>query len=96
MKHKRLERLAMFAQVAEQNSFAKAAEVLGVSKGHLSEQVKKLEREYGVPLMVRTTRNIRLTTEGLSAMVNESRWHHKDHSTRHVHRDLFNQNNLRI
>lgn len=68
MKHKRLERLAMFAEVAVQLSFAKAAEKLRVSKGHLSEQVKKLEQDYGVPLMVRTTRSVRLTTEGLDAL----------------------------
>lgn len=64
MHHKRIERLMMFAEVAEQLSFAKAAVSLGVSKGHLSEQIKKLEHEYATPLVVRTTRSVRLTTEG--------------------------------
>lgn len=68
MRHKRLERLAIFAEAAELLNFAKAAEKLGVSKGHLSQQIKKLEQEYGVPLMVRNTRNIRLTTEGRNAL----------------------------
>jgi len=62
--HKRLESLALFAQVAETLSFTRAAERLGVSKGYLSEQVKRLERELGVALLIRSTRSVRLTEEG--------------------------------
>ena len=64
MQHKRLERLILFAEVAKHLSFAKAAEQLGISKGYLSEQVKRLEQEYATPLLVRTTRSVRLTLEG--------------------------------
>jgi len=68
MQHKQLERLLLFTEVAEQLSFVKAAESLGISKGYLSEQVKKLEQEYATPLLVRTTRSVRLTTEGQKAL----------------------------
>ena len=68
MQHKRLERLLLFAEVAEHLNFAKAAEKLGISKGHLSEQIKKLEQEYSTPLLVRTTRSVRLTSEGQKAL----------------------------
>lgn len=68
MQHKRFERLLLFAEVAEQKSFTRAAEQLGVSKGHLSDQIKKLEQEYATPLLVRTTRSIRLTSEGYKAL----------------------------
>lgn len=64
MQHKRLERLVLFAEVAEQLSFSKAAEQLGISKGYLSDQIKTLEQEMSTPLLVRTTRSVRLTTEG--------------------------------
>lgn len=58
----------LFAEVAEQMSFAKAAEKVGISKGHLSEQIKKLESDYDTPLLVRTTRNLRLTDVGHKAL----------------------------
>lgn len=64
MQHKRLERLLLFAEVANQLNFAKAATQLGISKGYLSDQVKRLEGEYATPLLVRSTRSVRLTTEG--------------------------------
>ncbi|QFU01056.1 HTH-type transcriptional regulator DmlR [Halomonas sp. THAF5a] len=62
--HKRLEGLMLFSEVATHLSFTLAAERLGISRGYLSERVKRLERELGVPLLVRTTRNVRLTEEG--------------------------------
>ncbi|WP_158773272.1 LysR family transcriptional regulator [Cobetia sp. L2A1] len=62
--HKKMERLMLFAQVAESLSFTRAAEVLGISRGYLSEQVRRLEREIGAPLLIRTTRAVRLTEEG--------------------------------
>lgn len=41
---------------------------IGNSKGHLSEQIKKRESDYDTPLLVRTTRNVRLTDEGHKAL----------------------------
>ncbi|WP_375753292.1 LysR family transcriptional regulator [Vibrio sp. HN007] len=61
---KRIERLMLFVGLAEILNFTKAAESLGVSKGFLSEQIKKLETELRCPLLIRTTRSVRLTQEG--------------------------------
>lgn len=62
--HKKFERLFLFSEVAKQLSFTEAAAELGISKGYLSEQVRELEAEYGQPLLVRSTRNVKLTQQG--------------------------------
>lgn len=62
--HKKLERLLLFAEVASQLSFTNAAERLGISKGYLSAQIKQLETELSTPLLVRSTRSVRLTSAG--------------------------------
>lgn len=54
----------LFVETAQQLSFTKAAENLSISKGYLSDQIKKLETELACPLLVRTTRSVRLTQEG--------------------------------
>ena len=64
--HKKIERLLLFGEVASQLSFTKAAQQLAISKGYLSAQVKQLERELATPLLVRTTRNVRLTEAGIA------------------------------
>ncbi|MBE9607910.1 LysR family transcriptional regulator [Chitinilyticum piscinae] len=53
-----------FACVAEQGSFTRAAEVLGVSKALLSKQVAQLERRLDAQLLYRTTRRLDLTEAG--------------------------------
>jgi DNA-binding transcriptional LysR family regulator len=62
--HKKIERLFLFSEIAKQLSFTKAAVELGISKGYLSEQIKQLEVEFGRPLLIRSTRNVKLTTHG--------------------------------
>ena len=62
--HKRAELLLLFLTLAEQLSFTKAAKTLGISKGHLSEKIKLLEQHLKTPLLIRTTRNVRLTLQG--------------------------------
>ena len=54
----------LFVEIAQQLSFTKAAKNLSISRGYLSEQIKKLEAEFSCPLLVRTTRSVRLTAEG--------------------------------
>lgn len=53
--------LVPFLQVAEQGSFRKAADVLGVSPQAVSQAVAKLEAELGVKLLARTSRTVSLT-----------------------------------
>ncbi len=59
-----LKRLAIFATVVEQGSFAKAAELLQMSRSSVSEQVALLEEALKVRLLQRTTRQLTLTTDG--------------------------------
>jgi DNA-binding transcriptional LysR family regulator len=62
--HKKLERLMLFSEVAEYLSFTVAAEKLNISRGHLSSQIRRLEQEMKVVLLIRSTRSVRLTPEG--------------------------------
>jgi len=65
-----IERMRLFAEVVKQGSFTKAADSLGVSKGYLSTQVKLLESELQKQLLVRNTRNMRLTSAGTAVFSN--------------------------
>jgi LysR family nitrogen assimilation transcriptional regulator len=50
-----------FAQVATAGSFSLAAKELRVAQPALSRQIRKLEQELGVDLLVRHGRGVRLT-----------------------------------
>jgi DNA-binding transcriptional LysR family regulator len=54
----------LFSEVAEHLSFTLAASKLEVSRGHLSSQIRRLEKEMGLALFIRSTRSVRLTPEG--------------------------------
>lgn len=58
--------LSCFVEVAAQLSFSKAAEALHVSQPTVSHQIKALEDELGCALLVRSTRSVRLTDDGLA------------------------------
>lgn len=59
-----IQRLAIFAAVADTLSFSLAAARLGVSNSHVSKQVSALEKELRARLLHRTTRSISLTEAG--------------------------------
>ncbi|HET9507022.1 MAG TPA: LysR family transcriptional regulator [Gaiellaceae bacterium] len=59
-----LAQIEAFLTVAERRSVSKAAEVLYVTQPALTTRIKKLERDLGVELFVRTPRGMRLTAEG--------------------------------
>jgi DNA-binding transcriptional LysR family regulator len=59
-----LERMAIFARVAEAKSFSAAARKLGLSKSLVSKQVTQLEKSVGARLLNRTTRAMSLTEAG--------------------------------
>lgn len=60
----RLGPLRMFVQVANYESFSKAAVATGMSRAALSTAVSQLELELGTRLFFRTTRRMQLTSDG--------------------------------
>jgi DNA-binding transcriptional LysR family regulator len=59
-----LSEMRSFAAVIENGGFTQAAKVLGVSKGLISQHVKRLESELGAQLLFRSTRKVEPTEIG--------------------------------
>jgi DNA-binding transcriptional LysR family regulator len=59
-----LQQLTYFLAAAEHGSFSAAAESLFMAQPSVSEQIRRLEAELGVPLFVRVGRGLRLTEAG--------------------------------
>ena len=59
-----LRHLRYFVAVAAHGSFNRAAEILHLTQPALSRQVKDLEEELGVPLLVRSQNTVKLTESG--------------------------------
>ena len=56
--------LRYFVTVAERRNFTRAAEELHVAQPAISQQIKTLEEELGVMLLLRTKRSVKLTAAG--------------------------------
>lgn len=57
-------RLVSFVAIVNAGSFTRAAQTLGITKAMVSADLKRLEAELGVSLVVRTTRRLALTEVG--------------------------------
>jgi DNA-binding transcriptional LysR family regulator len=68
-----LRHLRYFVGVAEALSFTRAAEKLHTAQPSLTRQIKDLEEELGVRLLNRTKRQVTLTDEGRSFLVDAKR-----------------------
>lgn len=60
----RLQAMEVFTRVVETNSFSKAAELLELPRGSVSNLVQALEQHVGVRLLNRTTRQVSVTEDG--------------------------------
>ena len=67
-----LRHLRYFVAVAEELNFTKAAQRMCTVQPSLSQQIKDLEHEVGVQLLIRSNRKVELTTEGV-AFLKEAR-----------------------
>lgn len=59
-----MQRLGIFVAVAEAGSFTGAAQTLGLTKAVVSFNVRQLEQELGVSLLIRSTRRVSTTDTG--------------------------------
>jgi LysR family transcriptional regulator for bpeEF and oprC len=60
----RLHAMEIFARVVETNSFSKAADMMELPRGSVSNIVRSLEEHVGARLLNRTTRQVSLTDDG--------------------------------
>lgn len=65
----RLRQMAIFAKAVDHGSFRGAANELRLSPSVVSHHISELEAHLGVALLYRTTRKLRLTTEGERLLV---------------------------
>ncbi|MDR3220623.1 MAG: LysR family transcriptional regulator [Candidatus Accumulibacter sp.] len=61
--------LRVLCQVARFSSFVAAAQELGISPAYVSKRIAEFERRLGVTLFLRTTRRVRLSTQGETVYV---------------------------
>jgi LysR family transcriptional regulator for bpeEF and oprC len=60
----RLQAMEIFTRVVETNSFSKAADMLELPRGTVSNLIRSLEEHVGVRLLNRTTRSVSVTEDG--------------------------------
>jgi DNA-binding transcriptional LysR family regulator len=60
----RLDTLQLFTRIVEQNSFTRAADLLGIPRATATHAIKELEARLGTRLLERTTRHVRPTLDG--------------------------------
>lgn len=69
----KLHAMRVFVRVVEANSFAKAAETLGLPRASVTTTIQNLEAALGVRLLQRTTRSLSLTLDGAAYLEGATR-----------------------
>ena len=59
-----LRQLRYFVKVAELKNFSSAARLLNITQSTLSQQIRQLEQELGVELLIRDSRHVELNDMG--------------------------------
>ena len=59
-----MQAIRAFARVVETGGFTRAADSLQMPNATVSKQIQQLERHLGVKLLERTTRRVRVTSDG--------------------------------
>lgn len=68
-----LRQLRYLVVLGEEEHFTRAARRVGIAQPALSQQIKRLETEVGVPLVERNTRAVRMTSAGAAMMAGARR-----------------------
>lgn len=84
-----LEEMALFAIVADAQSFSGAAKVAGLSKAAVSKQIGRLEAGLGAKLLNRTTRSMSLTEAGQALYMHCVRIKEEAEAAQHAVSQLF-------
>jgi LysR family transcriptional activator of glutamate synthase operon len=72
-----LRHLRCLVTLADERQFTRAAQRLGIAQPALSQQIRRLEAEMGLPLVDRTTRSVQLTAAGLRLVGHARRMLHE-------------------
>ena len=65
--------LKVFCDLAETESFTKAAQINGVTQSAVSQQISALEKQFKSSLIERSKKKFRLTRERMCCMITASR-----------------------
>lgn len=68
-----IDSLKVFRLVAQHASFTRAAELAGLTRPAVSQQIKQLEQHFGVELFTRNTRHVALTPAGEALLLHAER-----------------------
>ena len=60
-----IEGFKVFCDLCDTGSFSRAAEASGITQSAVSQQIRAVEKRFGVPLIDRTNNHFTLTPEGL-------------------------------
>lgn len=92
-----IDNLRCFILVAENLSFARAAEALYISQPAVTKQINTLENELGTPLFIRSTRHVELSSAGMIFYKDAKEIVSRvDAAVQHIQTQKYKMNTVRI